>query len=185
MPEIARAILEPWSAFYAMTGASAASLTGLMFVVITLVTGERMRKNPDGISTFSTPTVLHFSMALLASAILSAPWRTLGGPAILLAITGLFGVGYVVRVMHKTRHLQVYSPDLEDWTWYTVLPLVAYGAITSGAGMFFRLPAQAPFAFAGGVALLILIGIHNAWDVVTYIAVGDPDDPPNSNSNSS
>jgi len=182
MPEIARAILEPWSAFYAMTGASAASLTGLMFVVITLVTGERMRRNPDGISTFSTPTVLHFSMALLVSAILSAPWRSLGGPAILLAITGLFGIAYALRVMHKTRHLELYDPDIEDWTWYTVLPLVAYGAITSGAGMFFRLPAQAPFALAGGVALLFLIGIHNAWAVVTYIAVGDPDDPPKSNS---
>ena len=29
-----------------------------------------------------------------------------------------------------------------------------------------------------GVMLLIFIGIHNAWDIVTYLATGAGEDPP-------
>jgi hypothetical protein len=72
-----------------MAGSSAAALTGLMFVVITLVSGtERLRQSPDGISTFSTPTVVHFCAALLVSAVLSAPWRVIGHAGIVIAIAG-------------------------------------------------------------------------------------------------
>ncbi|MGH7728579.1 MAG: hypothetical protein ACREM2_07310 [Vulcanimicrobiaceae bacterium] len=74
MPEPATSLFAPWSSFYAMTGSSAAALTGLMFVVITLVTGEdRSRPSLEGISIFSTPTVLHFGSALLVSAVLNVP----------------------------------------------------------------------------------------------------------------
>ena len=38
-------------------------------------------------------------------------------------------------------------------------------------------PTQALFALAGANLLLIFIGIHNAWDVVTYIAIQLPEDP--------
>jgi hypothetical protein len=181
MTETVSSVLTPWSSFYIMTGSAAASLTGLMFVVITLVTGtERLQKNPDGISTFSTPTVAHFGAALLVSAILSVPWRSLAHPATLLGLAGLFGVVYVLRLMYRTRRLTMYSADLEDWAWYTVLPLLAYGAILAGAVALPAIPVVALFAVAAGVALLIFIGIRNAWDIVTFIATGGPDKPPSS-----
>ncbi len=56
-----------WSNFYIITGSSAAALTGLMFVVISLATGSRfVRQAGDsnaGFATFSTPTVVHFCAA--------------------------------------------------------------------------------------------------------------------------
>jgi hypothetical protein len=181
MAETASSFLTPWSNFYIMTGSSAAALTGLMFVVITLVSGEeRLRRAPDGISTFSTPTVVHFCTALLVSTILSAPWHLLVHPAALLGLAGLCGVGYVLRVMHLTSRLSMYNPDLEDWVWYTILPFVGYGAILASAIALTAHPVEALFALAAGVVLLIFIGIRNAWDIVTYIAVGGPRDPPSS-----
>jgi hypothetical protein len=39
MTHSAPSFLSAWSNFYVMTGSAAAALTGLMFVVITLVTG--------------------------------------------------------------------------------------------------------------------------------------------------
>ena len=36
-------ILVPWSSYYVIIGSSAGALTGLVFVVITLVTGGRLR----------------------------------------------------------------------------------------------------------------------------------------------
>ena len=181
MAESGSSVLAPWSNFYIMTGSAAASLTGLMFVVITLVTGvERFRRSRDGTSAFSTPTVVHFGAALLVSAILSAPWRWLVQPAILLGLVGLCGLVYVLSVIKRARRLTSYSPDFEDWASYMILPFVAYGAILTGAIVLPIIPVKALFVLAGGVALLIFIGIHNAWDIVTFIAIGGPDQPPSS-----
>jgi len=51
MADPASTLLAPWSNYYVITGSSAAALTGLMFVVITLVASvERLRRAPDGIA---------------------------------------------------------------------------------------------------------------------------------------
>jgi hypothetical protein len=177
MGDPAPPMLGPWMSFYVMTGSSTAALIGLMFVVITLVTGEeRLARNPDGISTFSTPTVVHFSAALFVSLMMAAPWHSLTGAAVMLSLAGLVGVAYVLRILNRARHLgSTYTPDSEDWTWYTVLPLVAYIAIAGGAAGLLVAPSKSLFALAGGAVLLIFVGIHNAWDIVTFLATGGPD----------
>ena len=170
MSESASSFLAPWATFYIMTGSSAATLIGLMFVVITLVTQtERISRTPDALGTFSTPTVLHFCGALLVAAVLSAPWRAVAYPGAFIALAGLFGVVYVIGVMFRTRRLTTYVPDLDDWMWYTILPLLAYGAVFAGGLALADAARQALFALAGGVLLLIFIGIRNAWDVVTFL----------------
>ncbi|HET8998767.1 MAG TPA: hypothetical protein VFP86_03900 [bacterium] len=172
MADTASSILTAWSSFYVMTGSSAAALTGLMFVVITLVTRtERAEDTHAGIATFSTPTVMHFAAALLISAVLIAPWRSLVHAGVAVALIGLLGLVYILRVMHRTRRLSFYTADFEDWIWYTILPFVAYGAISAGAIALAAAPVLALFILAGGVVLLIFVGIRNAWDIVTYITV--------------
>jgi hypothetical protein len=161
-----------------MTASSAAALTGLMFVVITLATGtERRRRSRDGISTFSTPTVLHFCAALFVSATLIAPWGSLLPVALLLGVAGVYGTGYVVRVMHLTRRQTQYVADVEDWVWYVTLPIVAYLTLLVAAVGLEILPHDALFAFAASVMLLIFIGIRNSWDVVTFLAISDAGGP--------
>jgi hypothetical protein len=172
MAETASSLLTAWSSFYVMTGSSAAALTGLMFVVITLMSRpERAEDSHAAISTFSTPTVMHFAAALLVSAVVIAPWRSLVHPGAVVAFIGLCGVVYILRVMHRTRRLTMYTADLEDWAWFAILPFVAYGAISAGAIALAAAPVQALFILAGGVVLLIFVGIRNAWDIVTYIAI--------------
>jgi hypothetical protein len=172
-------VLTQWSNFYIMTGSSAAALIGLMFVVITLVTDvERLRKSELGISAFSTPTVVHFGAALLVSAILSAPWHLLVYAALLIGLAGLSGVVYVLRLASIMRRVGEYEPDVEDWCWYTILPVIAYGTLLGGALMLPGAAFDALFALAGGVVLLIFAGIHNAWDIVTYIIVRGADEKP-------
>ncbi len=155
-----------------MTGSSAAALTGLMFVVITLVSRtERAEDVHAGTSAFSTPTVMHFAAALLISAVLIAPWRSLVHAGVVVALIGVFGLVYILRVMHRTRRLTIYTADLADWIWFTILPFGAYGAISAGAIALAAAPVQGLFILAGGLVLLIFIGIRNAWDIVTYIAI--------------
>jgi hypothetical protein len=174
-------LLSTWSAFYVMTGSSAASLTGLMFVVITVVTGRLTTgagRSRDGISTFSTPTVLHFAAVFLVSAVLCAPWRRLVFAAVLIATIGVFGLGYILRVALRARQFTEYRADLEDWASYMFLPFVAYGALFGGAVALPIVPGGALCAIGAGVLLLILIGIRNAWDVVTFLTIGGGAPPP-------
>jgi hypothetical protein len=168
--ETAAPVLAAWQSFYTMTGSSAAALTGLMFVVISLVRGWEATSSRDGMATFSTPIVLHFGAALLVSAVLVAPWHRLLFAGGLVAVVGCYGVVYVVRIMFRTRRLTSYVADLEDWTYYTILPFVAYGVIFAGAIALIAVPQRALFWIAAGVVLLLFIGIRDAWDIVTYLA---------------
>jgi hypothetical protein len=51
------------------------------------------------------------------------------------------------------------------------MPLVAYGVIAAGAIAFTMVSIKSLFAVGGGVVLLIFIGIRNAWDIVTFLAI--------------
>jgi hypothetical protein len=180
MQDTPSSFIAAWSNFYVITGSSAAALTGLMFVVITLVAGDRSGRAHEGTATFSTPTVLHFCAALLVSAILSAPWRSLAHAAAILGLTGLFGVVYMSRVVIRTRRQTAYTPGIDDWVWYAIVPLIAYVAIAVAAILLPWDPTDTLFVVAGANVLLIFTGIHNAWDVVTFLAIEYDGEPPSS-----
>jgi hypothetical protein len=93
------------------------------------------------------------------------------------ASVALGGIAYVGVVVRRIHQLGIYKPVMEDWVWRGILPLVAYAALVVAAPL---LPGSATLALFGVVAALVLllfIGIHNAWDEVTYIAVELPQRP--------
>ena len=173
MQEAVLSPLAAWQNFYGIIGTAAATLTGLMFVVATLVAGVRMRLSSpsEAFATFNSPNVWHFGAALLVAAILSAPWQALWNAGLLLGLCGLGGMIYVVIVLRRVRRQKDYQPVLEDWLFHTVLPLVSYTALLVAAIVLPGHPAPALFVIAAGTVLLLFIGIHNAWDNVTYIAL--------------
>jgi len=163
-------ILTTWENFYVIIGTSAAALTGLMFVVATLMSGARQRGTGEAVGAFGTPTVVHFCAALLVAAILSAPWPALWNAGLLLGLCGLGGMAYIAIVVRRTRRQTEYQPVLEDWLWHTVFPLVSYTALVVAAIVLPGNPTPALFVIGAVAVLLLFIGIHNAWDAVTYIA---------------
>jgi hypothetical protein len=174
MREAVLSQLAIWQNFYVIIGSAAATLTGLMFVVITLTVGVRRRGGTlsgDGIATFSTPSVVHYCVALLVAAVLNAPWTTLWPAGLLLGLCGLGGVIYEIIVIRRARRLTVYQPVLEDWLWHAVLPLASYLALVIAGLLLMVDPVPALFIIAGATVLLLFIGIHNAWDNVTYTAI--------------
>jgi hypothetical protein len=165
--------LSAWESYYVIVGSSGAALIGLQFVVITLIAGMRRRTDAGTLSAFGTPTVVHLTGALLVSAIMSAPWHSLLPASVTLAVCGLGGLAYGVIVMQRARGQSGYKPEWEDWLWFTMLPGGIYAALALGA-LFLR-AATAPALFMIGASALglLLIGIHNAWDTVTHLVVGD------------
>ncbi len=159
-----------WESFYVIVGSSAGALTGLQFVVIALVADSNMTKSTREIDAFATPTIVHFCTALLVSAILSAPWHSTSTAGLLLAVCGVAGVVYAGIIVNRTRKAD-YSAVLEDWIWHLVLPFAAYGVLAV-AGIGLRSAAVwSLFGVAATSLLLLFIGIHNAWDTVTYVAL--------------
>jgi hypothetical protein len=163
--------LTTWESFYVIVGSSAAALTGLQFVVIALVAEARRPSASSEIAAFGTPTVVHFCAVLLMSAILSAPWRALEGARILLLASGLAGLGYAALVIARARRTR-YRPVFEDWLWHAVLPTVAYGGLFLAALTMGRHTEESLFVIGAVALLLLFIGIHNAWDTVTFVATG-------------
>ncbi len=169
-------MLAHWESFYVIVGSSAGGLTGLMFVVITLIADARVTKTPANINAFGTPNVIHFLAVLLLAAIISAPWQRNQDPAHLIGFTGLSGVTYVLVVLRRMRRHTGYKIVLEDWVWHFTLPMIAYIAMFVCAAGLSHDQSWALFGL-GGVALLLLgIGIHNAWDTVTYIVAAGRDE---------
>lgn len=165
--------LSHWDSYYVIVGSSAGALTGLQFVVIALIADVRSRVSTSlrTIAAYGSPTVVHFCTVLLISAILSAPWTSLGGVAWCIGIVGLGCLLYDAIVIRRALGQQEYRPELSDWIWHTALPILAHAATLFAA--FFLVNHATGALFAIGVAslLLLFIGIHNAWDTVTYIAV--------------
>lgn len=171
MEELAASPLAAWEAFYVIVGSSAAVLTGLQFVVIALITESQTRRTSGQIAAFGTPTVVHFCAVLLVSAIQSAPWGSYLRPALAIGAIGVSGVFYALVVIRRARRQTGYKPVLEDWVWHAVLPLIAHVTLLMAAVRLLHEPVTALFAIGAAAVLLLFIGIHNAWDTVTYIAV--------------
>jgi len=168
--------LTEWESFYVIVGSSAAALTGLMFVVITLIADlEAQRTSGGALAAFGTPTVVHFCAALFVSATLSAPWHSLTTVAAAVGVCGVWGVTYTFIVVRRARRQSTYQPVFEDWLWHTVLPLAAYSALLLAAIVLPRDAEPSLFVVAASVLSLVLIGIHNSWDTVTYLALSQHD----------
>jgi hypothetical protein len=163
--------LSLWESFYVIVGASAGALTGLQFVVMALVAESDAVRGEREIAAFGTPTVVHFCVVLLVSAIITAPWNYLLGPATAVGLCGGFGVIYSTIVALRAR-VTAYQAVLEDWIWHVVLPFAAYTTLIVAATNMLRHESPALFGVAASSVMLVFVGIHNAWDTVTWVTVG-------------
>jgi hypothetical protein len=174
----ALATFSRWENFYVILGSAAAGLTGLQFVVIALIADRRTVGTLHTIDTFATPTITHFCAALMVSAILTSPWPSLAEAGFGVAAAGFFGFGYSVVVLRRVRSEVDYKPVLEDWIWHVMLPISSYIVLFLAGAFLTHHPEGAPFVVGGMVLLLLFIGIHNAWDSVTYVAAIPVDPTP-------
>jgi hypothetical protein len=167
------ALLSAWQNFYILIGTAAATLTGLMFVATTLVAGldRHVSTLHAGVSAFSSPTVVHFCAVLLLAGILSAPWQAFSSLGFVLGLVGIGMVLYLLSVLRQMRKVPQYQTPLKDWFWYMVSPLGAYVAVIVAAFALPANPALALYIVSAAMAALLFLGVHNAWDLVTYLAI--------------
>lgn len=161
--------LAEWSNFYVIVGSSAGALIGLQFVVLALIAEmPTARADAQAGDAFSTPSVVHFAVVLLLSAAVSAPWGGIVAVALLWGLVGLGGIVYAVVVARRMRVQTAYRPVFEDWLFHILLPFTAYAMLAGSALAAYSHTRPALFLVGGAALLLLFVGIHNAWDAVTY-----------------
>ena len=163
MPE-----LTEWNSFYVIAGSSAGALIGLQFVVMTLIADRPALRTPEAGAAFATPSVVHFGVVLLLSAVVSVPWHEIGTVSVVWGLVGLSGIVYAVVVTRRLRVQTVYQPVCEDWLFHVLLPFAAYAMLAGSAYVAHSHARPALFVVGAATLLLLFVGIHNAWDAATY-----------------
>jgi hypothetical protein len=169
--------LTGWDNFFVIAGSSAAGLTGLTFIVITLA-AEARRVNANALRIFITPTIVHFSAVLGAAAFLSMPRQTLLSVSWGCGVAGAAGILYVMVIGAGIRRIATaYAPVREDWIWNVILPAAAYGCLFAVAFLIRPRPVESIYGVAAAMVLLMFVGIHNAWDIAVWNSVRKQDEP--------
>jgi hypothetical protein len=168
--------LEAWANFYVIVGSSAGGLTGLTFVVIALV-ADAHAVRLTGLRAFITPTIVHFGSALALSALMNVPGQSVTSLGICMGAFGLGGLIYsagTARHVYRATTNTSYKPVAEDWIWNAMLPTVAY-AVLFVAGLIISVHTPTALYLAAAVSMvLLIIGIHNAWDIAVWFTAERP-----------
>jgi hypothetical protein len=157
--------LREWHEFYVLLGTAAAALVALLFVAVSIGAGFLTRERASATRTYTSPVVLHFSAILFVSLLALAPAHpTVLIPALIAAaaIVGICIGGYVTFRVARDRHEDVVFTDALA---YGVFPLLGYVAMFCAA----IIPWHAPELLAGGLLLLLLANIRNAWDLMLLL----------------
>lgn len=161
--------LPHWESFYLLTGTAAATLIGLMFVVVTFGAGGISKKNLPIVRRFVDTILLHFVWTLLIAGVLLMPllhFQWVGG---LLVLLGLFRLNGWLRSYQFLRNDSSMEPL--DWLFYAITPFVSH-VLLLASGVALYMGSSLGLTGLGIVSLLLLAtGIQNAWDTVILIAV--------------
>jgi hypothetical protein len=167
-----------WSNFYYLIGSSAAGLIGLMFVVVSLATGQNRKQTPRGIALYLTPTILHFAGVFSISAVTQAPGLTTAELAALIILIALAGLACCLRsalgILRAPPGFE--PPHWSDFWLYAGAPAGLYLVLALAA---FGVGAHWPWSpriVAGALLVLLLLAIRDAWDTVTWIAASPKND---------
>jgi hypothetical protein len=126
----AEPLLERWANFYLLMAAAAATLIGLLFVVITLAAERMPLKDTPKIRVYLTPTVVYFASVLAVAALLTFPNHTRLTATLCICLAGVVGSLYsVTSLIGADKKL---FEELHDRMAYAIVPFAAYGLFVLG-----------------------------------------------------
>jgi len=167
-------LLERWANFYLITSAAAATLIGLLFVVITLAAERKVEGVEDTakIRVYLTPTVVYFASVLGVAALLSFPNHTRLTATLCICLVGVAGLVYSGSILiggDKKSYV-----DRHDLIPHASLPFMAYGLLVLG-GVLLLYDTQRGLTFvAVGMLSLLTIAIRNSWAIAIGVVSTRP-----------
>lgn len=176
-PTLPESLFAPWETFYVIVGSAGGALTGLLFVVVALVAEKARAGTARGLGAYTTPSIFHFVNVLIVAALVTMPRRGLFSLDVLLGACALIGAYITVTAVWRITRFEEYSPVAEDWIWHGIIPGLSYAVLLVAAVALPSATALSLYMIAGVTLALLLVGIHNAWDVALYSATNMPRGP--------
>jgi uncharacterized protein (TIGR04206 family) len=167
-------LLHEWHDFFLLVGTASATLVGLVFVAASIGSSIFSEEHRAPLRTFISPTVAHFTAALVTCLLAVMPiqdWRILGG---LLGAEGLAGLIYCGEILVQLVLKRQYRVDLIDRLFYALVPILAYLLLAISAVLLLMQAPASVDVIAAGLLTLLLAGIRNAWDMTLWIAIRTP-----------
>ena len=164
--------LERWANFYLLMSASAATLLGLMFVVIALA-ADRRAGDAAKIPIYLTPTVIYFASVLYLAALLTFPNHTRLTASLCTCLEGVAGSVYSGSFLIERGGKKNYY-GLQDRILYAVVPFAAYGVLVFGGVLFFHAPQRGLTLVAAGMLSLLALAVRNSWAIAVDVVTAPP-----------
>jgi hypothetical protein len=161
--------LETWHEFYVLLGTAGLTLTGLLFVVISLGPRVAADRHATSVRAFVSPNAVFFTATLVVSSLFLVPGLSATMIGILLCFGACASLVYLAytRAHQQWRHHKL--PPL-DWIWFIGLPFLSYLLLLFAGVGFLVEVSFAMYGVAAGLVLLVITGIRNAWDLVLWTA---------------
>ncbi|HXW64509.1 MAG TPA: hypothetical protein VEK74_05465 [Burkholderiaceae bacterium] len=157
--------MSEWEHYWELTGTSAVTLIGLLFVVITLGAERVQHGDHRLLRTYLTPTLVHFGIVFLIALLALSPERD--GLIRPFGLIGIAGGVYVLNIMLKlARNHETW----DAWLFHGGIPIVCSAGIIAAAWLGVTSPKQAYSILRAVSALLLLAGMRNAWAVAVAVA---------------
>jgi hypothetical protein len=160
--------LEQWANFFITTSAAAATLLGLLFVLIALAV-ERGRKDTAALRIYLTPVVIYFSSVLLTGALLIVPNQTRLSAVTCICVVGIVGMGYSGSLAIRRGAGSASYVERSDLFPYVVFPFAAYALMVAGGLVLLRRAQIGLDVVAAGVLVLLGVAIRNSWAIAITI----------------
>lgn len=173
------ALTAGWHEYFILAGTAAATLTGLMFVAISITASFTSEDSLPGLRTFLSPTIFHLAsiVVLCLIVLLPADARLFG---ILVLVAGCLGLAYAASVAVRVERFFLDPEgrvDAEDRLYYGRTPVVVH-LIVLTAGVFIATGVGiGMWAMAFAVGALLLLSIRNAWDITVWAVIRAPTAP--------
>lgn len=164
-----------WQPFYQMTGGAAATLTGLLFIVISLMAGRDMSATSQGTRLFTTPTMFHLVSVLVISGLALSPGDGSGYQNVIMIAWAAGGLVYTLTRAIGIRRMST-IPHWTDFWWYGFGPAAIYVALAAATAAAWLRAPHGVHALSLCVTALLVLAIRNAWDLVTWLAPRRPDE---------
>jgi hypothetical protein len=168
--------LERWANFFAITATAAATLVGLLFVVITAA-AERRPNEGFKIRLYLTPVVVSFGSVLGMAALLAVPSQTSLSAAVCCCLMSVAGVFYCGSLMLRRRASGRSYEVASDRIPYAALPLAGYVLLGIGGAMLPGGPQLGLDVVAGGVLVLLGTALRNSWSIAVSIVMSRASSP--------
>jgi hypothetical protein len=161
--------LEAWREFYLLIGTAGATLTGLLFVVVSMRPRVVAQDRTTGVKAFLSPNAVHFTTTLVVSAMCLVPSLSAGVIGSLLCAGAIGSLVYLASTKPH-EHWRRNKLSFLDWVWFVALPVATYGLLLlSGLGFLLQ-AALSLHSLAVALILLLIVGIRNAWDIVIWMS---------------